>query len=274
MKWSRSFADLPITPRLGLGFGLAGVLTLVVVLAVGLVTTANVHQTIGSFDQALGASVSLGQMRSNLESIHRATTGPLVSRVSTPPPPYEQVQISAYELNQQAENYLVAEGQRTAAFMAFERDWQRYQRLALADAKLLSSSQPSSITRAQQDLITTGEPQFSAVLRDLEVLVRLDRQQVDAAHTMADQSNTRVIWGSLAGALFGFALMLLLGRLIARSIVQQHQTVLRLTQAVKQGDLSQRAAIRGHHEVAAIATSMNAMLETIGALLNQEIGRE
>jgi twitching motility protein PilJ len=87
---------------------------------------------------------------------------------------------------------------------------------------------------------------------------------------MADQSNTRVIWGSLAGALIGFALMLLLGRLIARSIVQQHQTVLRLTQAVKQGDLSQRAAIRGHHEVAAIATSMNAMLETIGALLNQE----
>src|SRR5262249_53889451 len=65
-------------------------------------------------------------------------------------------------------------------------------------------------------------------------------------------------------------LMLLLGRLIARSIVQQHQAVLRLTQSVKQGDLSQRATIKGHHEVAAIATSMNGMLEKIGVLLNQE----
>src|ERR1051326_2565273 len=118
MKWSRSFADLPITLRLSLGFGLAGVLTLVGVLGVGLVTTANVHRTIGSFDQALGASVSLGQMRSNLESIHRVTTSPLMFGVSTTTPPSEQVQISAYEVNQQAENYLVAEGQRTASFTA------------------------------------------------------------------------------------------------------------------------------------------------------------
>src|SRR5262249_51473787 len=109
----------------------------------------------------------------------------------------------------------------------------------------------------QQDLTTTGEPLFSTVLRDLARLDRLNRQQVDAAHTIADQSNTLVNWGSLAGALIGLALMLLLGRLIARSIVQQHQAVLRLTQSVKQGDLSQRATIKGHHEVAAIATSMN-----------------
>ncbi len=270
MKWSGLFADLPITQRLSLGFGLAGVLTLVVVLAVGLVTTANVHQTIGSFDQALGASVSLGQVRSNLESIHRATTNTLMFGVPTTTPPSEQVQISAYEVNQQAEDYLVAEGQRPAAFTAFERDWQRYQRLALVDAQLLSSSNPAAITQAQQDLTTRGEPLFSAVLRDLDVLVRLDRQQVDAAHAIADQSNTLVMGGSLAGALIGFAIMLLLGRLIVRSIVQQHQAVLRLTQSVKQGDLSKRATIKGHHEAAAIATSMNGMLETIGALLHQE----
>src|ERR1051326_5339394 len=69
-----SFASLPIAQRLGVGFALAGLLAVIIALAVGAANTTTFQQAENNFSQALKGSQSLSQIRFDLEAIQTTLT--------------------------------------------------------------------------------------------------------------------------------------------------------------------------------------------------------
>ena len=266
-----SFASLPIAQRLGVGFALAGLFSVIIALAVGLANTGTFQQTENSFNQALKGSQSLSQIRFDLEAIQ--TT--MIDRLAfgeTPgtPPAATQVQTLSSDLDQHINDYLAAVGQGVPELVNFEQDWIDYRQIALNNALLLDSQLDASIKEAQANLAVLGQTTYDNAIKDLDALVQLTQQQVDAAHARASQDNAEAFWGALALAMFGFVIVMFLAWFTVHSITRQLSRLLWLTRLVNQGNLSQRVSIEGRNEIALVASSMNDMLDTIGDLLGKE----
>jgi methyl-accepting chemotaxis protein len=266
-----SFASLPIAQRLGIGFALAGLFSVIIALAVGLANTATYQQSENSFNQALKGSQGLSQIRFDLEAIHTALTDRLAfGATSESTSLADQVQTLSTDLDQQINNYLAAVGQGVPQLVNFEQDWNNYREIALNNAVLLDSGLSPEIEQAKTNLSDLGQPTYNSALKDLDALVQLTQQQVDAAHARASQSNSEAFWGALGLALAGFLVVMVLAWITVHSITRQLDELLRLTRLVKQGNLSHRASIHGRSEIALVASSMNDMLDTIGDLWGKE----
>ena len=265
-----SFANLPIAQRLGIGFSLAGVLAVVVALAVGLVNTAHFQQATDKFDQALSSSTSLGQIRADIERIHGALADQLAfgpSADSSSAPLTKQVDDLTSDVDNQVNNYFDAVGRANQQLETFVNDWGGYRETAQIVAGDLESGFPSQVTQARGMLQGDGQTQYTTVLKDLDALVTFNQQQITAAHQTSEESNFTSVWGSLAWALVGFFIVMFLAWFIVFSIIRQLDELLQLIRVVNRGDLSQRVSIGGQNEVAVVAASMNDMLDTIGDLL-------
>ncbi len=266
-----SFGSLPIAQRLGIGFGLAGLFAVIIALAVGLANTATFQQTENSFNQALKESQSLSQIRFDLEAIQTTLTDRLAfgaapgSQALAP-----QVQTLSSDLDQHINDYLAAVGQNVPDLVNFEGDWINYRQIALNNALLLDSRLPEDVSEAQANLYGLGQSTYDSAISDLDALVQLTQQQVDAAHARASQSNAEAFWGALGLALAGFFAVMFLAWFTVHSITHQLDRLLRLTRLVNQGNLSERVSIEGNNEIALVGSSMNDMLDTISKLLEKE----
>jgi methyl-accepting chemotaxis protein len=271
MRRHFSFAQLPISQRLGIGFALAGFLAVIIALTVGIGNTASLQQVTGSFNQALGTSVSLGQIRSDLEQMQTFVSNRLAfGETVNSTPLVDQVTSLASDLDRQIKIYLATIGHRIPQLVKFEQDWELFREVVKNGARLLDSNLPSAEELARRYLTSTDPDLYGLQLGDLDALVHVNQQQVNSAHITAGQSNFATFWSALAWALIGFFVLITLARYIVFSIVRQLEGLLALTHLVNQGDLSQRATIGGQHEVAVVAASMNDMLDTIGDLLVKE----
>ncbi|HLV97190.1 MAG TPA: methyl-accepting chemotaxis protein [Ktedonobacterales bacterium] len=266
-----SFASLPIAQRLGIGFALAGLFAVIIALAVGLANSATFQETENSFSQALKGSQSLSQIRFDLEAIQTTLTDRLAFGASLGSPALApQVQTLSSDLDQHINDYLAAVGQGIPELVNFEQDWINYRQIALNNALLLDSRQPEDVSQAQTNLNGLGQSTYDSSINDLDALVQLTQQQVDAANARASQSNAQAFWGALGLALAGFFAVMFLAWFTVHSITHQLDRLLRLTRQVNQGNLNERVSIEGHNEIALVASSMNDMLDTIGKLLEKE----
>lgn len=272
MRPHLSFARLPISQRLGIGFALAGFLALFVALGVGLVNMAYFHQATASFNQALASAASLGQMESDIEGIY----GELANRLTfgatsdTDASFLQRVNAMTYDVDQQVFNYYDIVGLNNAPLDTFVNDWGSYRTTVQVVAGDLQSGFPSQIAQARSLLAGPGQQEHATVQRDLQALVKFNQQQIDAAHATSSQSNAAAFWWAIGCAIAGFVLIMLLAWFIIRSILQQLRELLRLIRLVNQGSLNERANIAGRNEVAVVAASMNDMLDMIVNLLSKE----
>jgi methyl-accepting chemotaxis protein len=267
-----SFAHLPISQRLGIGFALAGLLAVIVALAVGLANTSRFQQSTDKFDQALISSTSLSQIRSDIERIHGELSDRLAfpSTTTSGPSLITQIDNLTGDVDQQVNTYFDVVGRDNPQLDTFVNDWGSYRETAQIVAGDLESGFQSQLAQAHDALAGEGQQEYNTVLKDLDALVTFNQQQIAAAHQANQNSSFDAVWSALAWALVGFFVVMFLAWFIVFSIIRQLDELLRLTRVVNQGDMSQRASIGGRNEVAVVASSMNDMLDTIGSLLGQE----
>ena len=261
-----------IKQRLSVGFALAGLLAIAVVLGAGIVNTANFHQATTSFDLALTSSASLGQIRADIEGIHGTLADQLLfgDPVTLSSPFAQQMNELCNDVDQQVNAYFAAAGQDNRLLDRLVNDWAAYRVTVLLVVGDLESDLPLPLTDAGSLVAQEGQTQFSTVQQDLEQLVAFNQEQIATAHDTLNQSNAAAVEWPLVWALAGFGVIMVLAWVIITSILRQLDGLLRLIHLVNAGDLQQRAHIPGHHEIAVVAAAMNEMLNTIIQLLRKE----
>jgi methyl-accepting chemotaxis protein len=261
-----------IKQRLSIGFALAGLLAIVVVLGAGIVNTANFHQATTSFDLALTSSASLGQIRADIEGIHGTVADQLLfgDPVSISSTFARQMNELCNDVDQQVNAYFGAVGQDNPLLDRLVNDWSVYRVTVLLVVGDLESGLPLPLTDARSLVAQEGQTQFSTIEQDLDRLVTFNQEQIANAHNTLSQSNTAAVEWPLVWALAGFGVIIVLAWVIITSILRQLGRLLRLIHLINAGDLQQRAHIPGHHEVAVVAAAMNEMLDTILQLLRKE----
>ena len=267
-----SFAQLPISQRLGIGFALAGMLAVIVALAVGLANNSRFQDAASKFDQALNSSTSLGQIRADIEQMHSILSDRLAfqNSVDTKTPLTTQIINLTQNVDEQINTYFDIVGRDNPQLDNFVNDWGQYRITALIASGDIESGYASQITHAHDVLGTDGLKQYAIVLKDLDALVKFNQQQAILAHQANEASSFAAIWSALAWALVGFFIVMFLAWFIVFSIIRQLDELLRLIRVVNRGDMSQRVNIGGRNEVAVVGSSMNDMLDTIGDLLTKE----
>ncbi|GEM_PF-2471644 len=271
MRKRFSLAHLTIAQRLTMGFALAGLLSVITALAVGIANTATFQQSTQSFNQALRGSLNLSEIRFDLEDIHSTLDDRLAFRSQANQTPLSsQIVKLSDDLDARFVDTLTLIGQDVPEFVAFDLSWATYRQLSLNAAFLLDSGHQDQINLATTTLANEGQTAYNTTIKDLAAMVTLNQQRVEATQASASQSNQNVFWGALALALIGFLVLMALAWLIVSSIIRQLNGLLRLTRLVKEGDLNQRFDVAGRNEVAVVASSMNDMLDTITSLLGRE----
>src|SRR5450755_814122 len=86
------------------------------------------------------------------------------------------------------------------------------------------------------------------------------------------QTNPFTIWTMLA-LVISTGVVIVLGALMNRTITQPLSQLARLARRIEQGDMSARARITEHDEIAVVASSFNDMLDQIVSLLRQTQGQ-
>ncbi len=267
-----SFTQLPIAQRLGIGFALAGMLAVIVALAVGLANNSRFQDATSKFDQALNSSTSLSQIRADIEQMHSILSDRLAfgNPVDASTPLSTQISTLAQDVDKQINNYYDVVGRANPQLLAFADDWNQYRVTALIASGDIESGYESQIVHAREVLGGDGLKQYATVLKDLAALVTFNQQQIAQAHQANEASSFAAIWSALAWALVGFFVVMFLAWFIVFSIIRQLDELLRLIRVVNRGDMSQRVHIGGRNEVAVVGSSMNDMLDTIGDLLTKE----
>lgn len=266
-----SFTQLPIAQRLGIGFALAGMLAVIVALAVGLANNSRFQDATSKFDQALNSSTSLSQIRADIEQMHSILSDRLAfgNPVDASTPLSTQISTLAQDVDKQINNYYDVVGRANPQLLAFADDWNQYRVTALIASGDIESGYESQIVHAREVLGGDGLKQYATVLKDLAALVTFNQQQIAQAHQANEASSFAAIWSALAWALVGFFVVMFLAWFIVFSIIRQLDELLRLIRVVNRGDMSQRVHIGGRNEVAVVGSSMNDMLDTIGDLLTK-----
>src|SRR5450755_3618416 len=116
---------------------------------------------------------------------------------------------------------------------------------------------------------------FLAVLipDSLILLTSLFYTQALVAHGMNPaQTSLFTIWTMLA-LVISTGVVIVLGALMNRTITQPLSQLARLARRIEQGDMSARARITEHDEIAVVASSFNDMLDQIVSLLRQTQGQ-
>lgn len=261
-----------IKQRLSIGFALAGLLAIVVVLGAGIVNTANFHQATTSFDLALTSSASLGEIRADIEEIHGALADQLLfgDPVTLSSPFARHLNEVCHDVDQQVNAYFEAVGQDNLLLDRFVNHWAAYRVTVLLVLGDLESGLAVPLDDARSLVMEEGQSQFTIVQQDLELLVTFNREQIANAHDTLNQSNAAAVQWPLVWALAGFGVIVILASVIITSILRQLGRLLRLIHQVNAGDLQQRAHLSGKHEIAVVAGAMNEMLDTITRLLRKE----
>src|SRR5579871_1303234 len=214
-----SFAQLPISQRLGIGFALAGMLAVIVALAVGLANNSRYQDATSKFDQALNSSTSLSQIRADIEQMHSVLSDRLAfgSSVDTSTPVTTQINNLTQDVDNLINYYYDVVGRDNPQLDAFVNDWGQYRVTALIASGDIESGYDSQIAHARTVLGGDGLKQYGTVLKDLVALVTFNQQEIALAHQANQASSFAAIWSALAWALVGFFVVMFLAWFIVFS---------------------------------------------------------
>lgn len=164
-----------------------------------------------------------------------------------------------------AEGNITEPGEREAV-LALRRRWQDYQPI------LLDLFAAVAIEEARALYFGRAEPAFVGVKAAADAILTLNQDAMvhksDHARRVAEQVSQIATLSSLAAILLGILLSLLLTARLLRPLFDLRDAARRLGA----GELGARAAVRGHDEIAHLASDFNAMAQQIQRYRQSSLG--
>lgn len=142
------------------------------------------------------------------------------------------------------------------------RTWQFYQK---AQADVFQEVSENKLFDAQLLERLQGERTFADALSALQGIVRFNEGLTSSVHDATNVQEQNQLIMTIAGVLLACVGIALAGILIFNTFVQRLKQIRIVTQSVEQGNFDTRLAVRGRDEIAAVAGSVNAMVETMVA---------
>lgn len=146
------------------------------------------------------------------------------------------------------------------------RTWNVYRD---AQNAVLQEIQQGHVQAAQTLERTQGEPTYFDALSALRQLIQFDGRLTSFVQdATALQERTQLIT-TLAAVLLVLLAIGVIGSLIYGTLVRRLRQLQQVTQAVQRGQFTSRAMVDGQDEITDVATSVNAMLDSIVSLLDE-----
>lgn len=142
------------------------------------------------------------------------------------------------------------------------RTWQLYQTV---QNQILQDTSRTKVFDAQVLERIQGERTFADALSALQGIVRFNQGLASSVHDATTVQERDQLLMTIACVLLACVGIALAGLLIFNTFVQRLKQIRTVTQSVEQGNFSTRLTVKGRDEIAAVAGSVNAMLETMVA---------
>jgi methyl-accepting chemotaxis protein len=114
------------------------------------------------------------------------------------------------------------------------------------------------------------DPTNADALSAIRSLNQFNNRLADSVAQAEQVEAQREIITTIIGSIVAFIFIILVGLLISGTIIRRLRQLREVTQAVEQGQLDRRALVIGRDEIGDVSASVNAMLDSIGELLQKE----
>ncbi len=285
--------DLPIAGRLTLGFLTAAIIAALITGIIGVVRTQSLGRQSDFYQSLLETNTSLTTGADFLQLLNTEMQQ-IVDNAKSPNPSQETITAEQNAISGLTNRYntlinqyvsrslldqhpdqvsLLAEGNHTAQVTQQRplvgstlRTWHVYQ---TAQQQILHSIQMDNATSAQNFWHVQGEPTNADAQSALRALILFDQRLASSVRDAANIEEQSQVLSTIIGAVIAFILIAIVGWFISGTLVQRLKQLRQITHIVEQGRLSARVPVIGRDEIADVAASFNAMLETIVGLLDE-----
>lgn len=287
------FLDLPIAWRLTLGFLVAALVAALAAGVVGIQRSASLSRQTDFYHNLLQLNTSLTNGRSFLELMNSKTQQTL-SDATAPDPSRETLsadngalsnlaKLYGLVLSSYAQDGLLAQhpdqqalldeagddgliAQQQVLLNSAQRTWQVYQEAQQEFLNDISSSNPKA---AQDELQQQEQPTNSDALSALQALIRLNDHLASAVDDAANVEVHNQLLTTLIATICAFMTIALVGWFISETLVRRLRHLHRVTRSIEEGHTSERVLVAGRDEIAEVSLAVNAMVDTIVALLEE-----
>ncbi|GAC1667876.1 MAG: hypothetical protein PVS3B1_05170 [Ktedonobacteraceae bacterium] len=159
-------------------------------------------------------------------------------------------------------NHEALVNQQKALLGSSFRTWQLYE---VVQERILRDVQEKKMNEAQLLEHLQGEKTFADALSAFQAVIRFNESLASSVHDIANVQERNQFIMTIAGALLACIGIALAGLLIFNTFVQRIKQIRTAAQSVEQGNLDTHLSIRGRDEIAAVAGSVNAMVQTMVA---------
>jgi HAMP domain-containing protein len=296
------FLDLPIAGRLALGFVVAALVAALAAGGVGLQRSQSLSRQTNFYHTLLQLNTSLTTGHSFLELMNSELQQTLDDASALNPSretlsgqngdiPTLTNLTSLYDatLNNYARNDLLdqhpdqmallteagagnlASDQRTLTSSA-QRTWHFYQ---AAQQQVLSALSGPTISKAdiasaQLILQQQAQPTNADALSALHSLIQLNDRLASAVDAATNVEIHNELITTLIATICAFLAIALVGWFISETLVRRLRHLHRVTRAVEEGRINERVLVAGRDEIAEVSLAVNAMVDTIVALIPKE----
>jgi methyl-accepting chemotaxis protein len=167
-------------------------------------------------------------------------------------------------LNEAGASTLVA--QQATLVSSAGRTWNVYQ---IAQQQILDDIAHNALATAQQTWQQQGEPTNGDALSALQSLIQLNNSLASAVDSATSVEVHNEFITTLIATICAFLAIALVGWFISETLVRRLRDLHRVTRAVEEGSISERALVIGRDEIADVADAVNTMLDTIFGLLEE-----
>jgi methyl-accepting chemotaxis protein len=149
------------------------------------------------------------------------------------------------------------------------RSWQVYETSQGQILKDISTETPTALAEAQYLEHSQGQPTNADAWSSLRALIQFNANLTSLVQDGANVEEQTELIITIISSILTFVGIALVGWLISGTLVRRLKELRRVTQAVEQGKLNERVIVVGRDEIADVSASVNAMLDTILALLEE-----
>lgn len=152
--------------------------------------------------------------------------------------------------------------QQKYLFSSAVRTWQLYQAVQM---QILQDVPGNKMFSAQLLERLQGERTFADALSALQGIVRFNEGLTTSVHDATNVQERNQLLMTIAGAFLACVGIALAGLLIFNTFVQRLKQIRTVAHSVEHGNYDARLSVKGRDEIAALAGSVNAMVETMVA---------
>jgi methyl-accepting chemotaxis protein len=288
--------DLPIAGRLTLGFLVAALLAMLVTGVIGLQHAQSLGKQAAFYHDLLQVNTTLNTGATYLQLMSSQLQVTL-SDASAPQPSKETLNNDQKAMQGLATRYntiltdytghhLIRQNadeasvlneagysrqiqQQTILAGSALRSWQVYEAAQTQILKDISTGTADALAEAQYLEHSQGQPTNADAWSSLRGLIQFNANLTSLVQDGANVEAQTELIITIISSIVTFIGIALVGWLISGTLVRRLKDLRRVTQSVEQGKLNERVTVIGRDEIADVSASINAMLDTILALLEE-----